>query len=345
MARMTYRWGKLSRLLKKEIWQPACLTDPSPRGRIYAVLRVISITVSGLFENKTASRAAALSFSSLLGLGPLVAIAVLVAGFVLDKNDPHVAVNTLHGVITFIAPSISEYEKFSDQGKAPPPPEAKSDVVSAAMLKINPAATATGPGPSATSAANPSASPAHAPPPGKVAVNEDLVQLINGFIAGSRSGTAGVVGALTLILIVLQLFTSIENAFNEIWGVRRGRSLVMRIVFYWTVLTLGAVLFFATVTALGAGTFINVFIEHLPLGSNLLDLLVALLPSLSIVVLILVLMLFYRFIPNTHVFWRAALIGAVVVAGLLVLNNYLAFFYFRRVLINKSLYGSLGILL
>jgi membrane protein len=55
-------------------------------------------------------------------------------------------------------------------------------------------------------------------------------------------------------------------------------------------------------------------------------------------------MLFYRFIPNTRVFWRAALTGAVVVAGLLVLNNYLAFFYFRRVLINKSLYGSLGIL-
>jgi membrane protein len=344
MARMTHRWRKLSRLLKKDIWQPSCLNDPSLRGRFYAVLRVISITVSGLFENKTASRAAALSFSSLLGLGPLVAIVVLVAGFVLDKNDPHVAVNALHRVITFIAPSISEYEKLSDQGKAPPLPEAKSDVVSAAMLKIHPAAADTSLNPAATPAPNPSAAPAHAPPPGKVAVNEDLVQLINGFIAGSHSGTAGVVGALTLIIIVLQLFTSIENAFNEIWGVRRGRSLLMRVVFYWTVLTLGAVLFFAAVAALGASAFLNVFIEHLPLGANLLGLLVALLPSLSVVVLILVLMLFYRFIPNTRVFWRAAFIGALVVAGLLVLNNYLAFFYFRRVLINKSLYGSLGIL-
>jgi membrane protein len=345
MARMTHRWGKLSQLLKKDIWQSSCLNDPSPRGRLYAVLRVISITVSGLFENKTASRAAALSFSSLLGLGPLVAIVVLVAGFMLDKDDPHIAVNTLHGVITFIAPSIAEYEKLSEQGKVPPLHEAKSDVVSAATLKIHPPTTATaGPGPSAPSKANPSVAPAHAPPPGEVAVNEDLVQLINGFIAGSRSGTAGVVGALTLIFIVLQLFTSIENAFNEIWGVRRGRSLLMRVVFYWTVLTLGAVLFFAAVAALGASAFLNVFIEHLPLGANLLGILVALMPSLSVVVLILVLMLFYRFIPNTRVFWRAALIGAVVVAGLLVLNNYLAFIYFRRVLISKSLYGSLGIL-
>ncbi|HXA14186.1 MAG TPA: YihY/virulence factor BrkB family protein [Opitutaceae bacterium] len=340
---MAQRWGKFSRLLKNEIWQPAHLADRSLRGRFYAVLRVISITGNGLSENRAASRAAALSFSSLLGLGPLVAIAVFVASFVLDKNDPNLAVNTLHGLITFVAPSISEYEKLSAQGKAPPMPEAKSDVVSAATLKIQPAAAA-GTGPAAAPAANRSTRHPRPPQAGKVAVNQDLVHLIDGFIAGSRSSTAGAVGVLTLTIIVLQLFTSIENSFNEIWGVRRGRSLLKRIVFYWIVTALGAVLFFAAVTALGSGTLINVFIEHLPLGANLLSLLIVLLPSFSIVVLILVLMLFYRFIPNTRVFWHAAFIGAFVVAVLLVLNNYLAFFYFRRVLINKSLYGSLGIL-
>jgi len=109
------------------------------------------------------------------------------------------------------------------------------------------------------------------------------------------------------------------------------------------VLILGAVLFFAAVTALGASALFNFFVEQLPLGAHLLGLLVALLPSLSIVVLVLVLMLFYRFIPNTRVYWHAAFAGSLVVAGLLMLNNYLAFLYFRRVLINKSLYGSLGI--
>jgi membrane protein len=338
MARMTHRWGNLSRLLKKDIWQPSRLNDPSPRGRIYAVLRVISITVSGLFENKAASRAAALSFSSLLGLGPLVAIAVLVAGFVLDKSDPYRAVNALHRVITFVAPSISEYEKLSDQGKSPPPPETKTDAAPATS-------TAANAGVNPPPASGPSQSPhRHRPPKGKGSVNDDLVQLIDGFIAGARHGTAGVVGGLTLALIVMGLFMSIEDAFNEIWGVRRGRSLLKRVAFYLTVLTLGAVLFFSAVTALGASAFFNFFVENLPLGAHLLGLLVALLPTLSKVILVLVLALFYRFIPNTRVYWRAAFIGAVVVAGLLVLNNYLAFIYFRRVLINKSLYGSLGIL-
>ncbi|HZP60282.1 MAG TPA: YihY/virulence factor BrkB family protein [Opitutaceae bacterium] len=329
MAETAQRWKKLARIFRKEIWQPAFLTDRSLRGRTYAALRVASITGNGLMENKAASRAAALSFSSLLGLGPLVAIAVLVAGFMLDKNDPNMAVNTLHRLLTFVAPSLSEYEKLSTEGKAPPLPAAQNDIVSAATLKTPPAA-----------APPPVGSPAASP----TAVNQDLVRLINGFIVGSRSGTAGVVGALTLILIVLQLFTSIENAFNEIWGVRRGRSWLMRIVFYWTVLTLGAVLFFAAVTALGAGTFVNVFMKHLPLGDQLLRVLGVMLPLFSVTVLILVLTLFYRFIPNTHVFWRAAFVGAFVVAALLVLNNYLAFFYFRRVVLSKSLYGSLGIL-
>jgi membrane protein len=342
MAQMAHRWGRFSRLLKKDIWQPSRLNDSSPRGRLYAVLRVVSLTVSGLFDNKAASRAAALSFSSLLGLGPLVAIAVLVAGFVLDKNDPYLAVNALHRLITFAAPSISEYEKFSNQGKTPPLPESKNDDTAVAPPASHTPANAGGnpsptPGPSRSSSL-------HRPPKGRGSVNDDLVQLIDGFIAGARHGTAGVIGGLTLALIVLGLFMSIEDAFNEIWGVRRGRSLFKRIVFYWTVLILGAVLFFVAATALGASALFNFFVEDLPLGAHLLGLVVALLPTLSKVVLVLVLALFYRFIPNTRVFWRAAFTGALVVAGLLMLNNYLAFIYFRRVLINKSLYGSLGIL-
>jgi membrane protein len=49
-------------------------------------------------------------------------------------------------------------------------------------------------------------------------------------------------------------------------------------------------------------------------------------------------------IPNTRVYWRAALVGALVVAALLMLNNFLAFLYLRRVIMEESLYGSLGIL-
>src|ERR1035438_9149338 len=67
---------RISLLWHKDIWQASLLSDRSPRGRFYALLRVVSISATSFFETKTLSRAADLSFSSMLGLGPLIAIAV-----------------------------------------------------------------------------------------------------------------------------------------------------------------------------------------------------------------------------------------------------------------------------
>lgn len=307
------QWKRLIDTYRTEIWHPRYLGDTSPRGRLYAVIRVISITITGLVETKSASRAAALSFSSLLGLGPLVAIAMLVAGFMLDKQDPNLAADTLTGVIEQIAPQIKQLKQSGHLAAS------QADTSGTIV------------------AASSSAS-------GETAPESELAHMIDGFIDGSRNGAVGAVGAITLIIIVLQLFTSIETSFNEIWGVRRGRSWIMRIVFYWTVLTLGSVLFFAAITGLSAGTFFNAFESRIPFGAELAEALRVLLPAGSLVMLVIMLTIFYRTIPNTRVWWRAAFIGALVVAVLIVLNNFLAFLYLKRVVLQKSLYGSLGIL-
>ena len=73
-------WQRAHKLCNRDIWRNQYLDDRSLRGRGYALLRIVSITVTGINETKSASRAASLSFSTLLGLGPLMAIAVLVAG-------------------------------------------------------------------------------------------------------------------------------------------------------------------------------------------------------------------------------------------------------------------------
>ena len=324
-AQSVKTWKKLTHLWQHEIWRLEYLGDRSVRGLCFSVLRVLSITFTGLRETKVASRAAALSFSSLLGLGPLVAIVMLVAGFVLNnQSDPDLAARKLDGLLHRFLPQLTEYDRIH-AAQAPSP---------AAAPNPSPAPVVS----NATSV--PSADDS--------ATISEMTKLIRSFIAGSRSGAVGIVGTLTLIVIVLQLFTSVENAFNEIWGVRRGRSLLMRVVFYWTVLTLGAVLFFAAVAGLSASALIRAVAGWLPHDSavvtSLVDFARLLLPLLSLIVLVGVLTLFYRFIPNTKVWWRGAIIGAVVVAALLVLNNYLAFLYVRRVALNASLYGPLSLL-
>ena len=316
---------RATHLFNKEIWRPEHLRDKSPRGLLYALLRVISITWTVFNETKAASRAAALSYSSLLGLGPLVAITMLVAGFVLDSKDPDLAVNTLNRMIKFVAPQVT----LTEQGHLPP--SAAHDVAT------KPADQGKQPGIGTKEKAQEDIDA----PKQVVQVNSDLVNLINDFIRGSKSGTASAVGVFSLVFIVLMLFTSVENAFNEIWGVRRGRSWLMRVVLYWTIVTLGALVFFASLTGLGASAFLKVFSDALPFGQ---DMMLWLVPVLSVAGLVGVLTLFYRFVPNTHVFWRAALIGAIVVTALIFANNMLAFTYVRRVVEVRSLYGSVALI-
>jgi len=294
---------QLARVWKKEIWSPTYLKDTSARGWLYACLRVVSITWTVFFETKVPSRAAALSFSSILSLGPLIAIAVLVGGFVLGKNDdPNLVANKVGALLEQVAPQLRSLQ-----------PEKTTADAKAAIAD---------------------------------AVNPQLVGMLNGFITSARSGYGGVFGALALIVIVLLMFKAIEDAFNDIWGIRLGRSLLMRIVFYWTILTLGAVVFFASVALAGAGAASIVFKEsfgNLPGREHLVSILTLSLPLFSLSLLIVILTLVYRVIPNTHVFWRAAFAGAFVVTALLMLNNFVAFFYVRRVVQTQNLYGQLAV--
>lgn len=349
MPRLADRWKRFVQLYQKEIWQTGQLNRLTPRGCLYAVLRVVSITWTVFSETKAASRAAALSFSSLLGLGPLVALTVLVAGFALDKKDPNLAANTLSRLINFVAPQVGQYGKLdaSRPHRHHPAPDASESAAAPS------GATQTPPAPSDSapaSAATPSSATdalSAAPPSGRpeMQLNPRLVRMVDNFINQGSSGRAGTVGFFSLVLIVLLLFKTVEDTFNEIWGVRSGRSVVMRIVYYWTILTLGAVLFFASITLLSAGAFLNVFNEavaQLPFSQQLKGALQWSVPAFSFLLVVVLLTIFYRVIPHTRVYWRAAFTGALVVASLLMLNNYLAFLYVRRVILTESLYGSLG---
>ena len=164
--------ARLAHLWQKEIWKASHLNDNSPRGWGYAALRVISITWTVFFETKVPARAAALSFSSLLGLGPLVAIAVLIGGFVLGSNsDPQLVANRLGEIIEKVVPQLKTLDSVNAQAQ-----------------------------------------------PADTAMTSQIVSLLNGFIANARSGSAGVLGALSLIFIVLLLFKNVEDAFNDIWA-------------------------------------------------------------------------------------------------------------------------------
>ncbi len=288
--------ARLERLFKTEIWKASRLREQSRQASVFRLLRIFSIALSGLKETNIGNRAAALCFSSLLGVGPLIAVAVTISGFVLERTDSDIAMRAVNQAITFVAPQITIPDE-SIEG------ESEQETLS---------------------------------------INPELAELIDEFIARAQSGTVGLAGMLLIVLVAIQLLTSVENAFNAVWGVKQGRSMIQRVVFYWTLISLGAVLGFAAL-GLFSLSFTDLM-QRLPLGEQLLAFMQWLTPLFSLLLLTLLLTGLYRFMPNTHVAWRPALFGAAFVALLLMANNALTFLYVQRVVTTYSIYGSVGIL-
>ncbi|MEM8868687.1 MAG: YihY/virulence factor BrkB family protein, partial [Verrucomicrobiota bacterium] len=179
------------------------------------------------------------------------------------------------------------------------------------------------------------------------------MELINNFSQAAQSGAVGAIGIITLLVIGLQVLSSIESSFNTLWGVDQGRKLGERIVVYWTFLSLGAVLGSIALTLKVLekvissmksfpvlGQFLG-FIEQSPFGAQLFIFASSL---LTFVMLSFLFAVFFRFIPNTRVEWKPAFTGAALVVILLNSYNTLSFLYVQRVVDTNSLYGSVGII-
>jgi membrane protein len=174
-------------------------------------------------------------------------------------------------------------------------------------------------------------------------LSPQLLELITNFSTVAKSGTVGVIGTLVLLFICLRVLTSIEGSFNTLWGVTKGRHFTERIVTYWTFVSLGAVLGSAVISLEFLQLFIRIA-ENLPFGFFIRQVIEFFLPLLTLAMIVLLLAAFLRFIPNTQVRWRPALLGAVVVVSLLQLYKTLSFLYVQQVVANNSLYGSVGII-
>lgn len=294
--------GKRKRLrtfLEREIWEYGVGGEPSLKGQWIAFLRILTVAWRGLAENRLFSRAAALSYSSLIALGPLVAIVVILSSS-LVRTD---AETQIKRALLFIAPSLQEMVTIEG--------EEASEMATALDTLI-------------------------------AQITDGAEQLL-GQINTAGSKAFGLMGGLILVWVVIQLLTSVETAMNQIWGVHQGRPWSRRIVFYWTFISLGALLGFGSTALLSASNLMSM-LDWMPFGSAMAQFLIRLSPLISFGMLVLLLTLFYQFFPNTSVGFKPAVIGSLLTATLLLINNYLSILYVHRVISIQSLYGSVGII-
>ena len=133
------------------------------------------------------------------------------------------------------------------------------------------------------------------------------------------------------------LFKSVEDTFNDIWGVTRGRSWFRRFVQYWTTISLGP-LILALIVGLVSSTFFQTgrqTLQTLPVVRQLI---------LPFAIVSASFALFYKLMPNTQVHWRAASIAGIVGGTLWLLLNILNAFQLSKVVSMSRIYGTLALI-
>ncbi len=329
MSRLSALFHKASRL-GDELWTDRLFLRSR---RTLLLMRVLTILWRGLVDNSIFSRAAALSYSSLLAMAPVLGVIVIFTGSFL-KADPEAQIKR---AIVFMAPSVAQYVRLD--GGAAEMAEPLVPVEQGAGEESDPAST-----PAIDAGTSLQAE--------EMADAFDMllsrmIDGVRGSVGGINKGgkgIAGTIGGILLIWIGISLLVAIENALNGIWGVKRGRAWGRRIVLYWAILSIGVLAGFVLIGLLSASTVVGM-LDTLPMGEHLARLLVFIGPLVSVLGLALLLTFFYQFFPNTRVRFLPALAGGFSAAILLVLNNFLSILYINNVIRIQSLYGSMGIVL
>lgn len=140
-------------------------------------------------------------------------------------------------------------------------------------------------------------------------------------------GNLGWWGFGAVLLIAFALFSTLERTVNRIWRVTRRRNIIVKFTMFYTLATLGPVLIlFSVAQPFVAGVTRTVSVPVLTTGLGLI--------------------LVNRYMPNTRVRWRPALIGGLVAAVAIEVSKLGFGYYATRFALRtyEGVYGSLAML-
>ena len=260
-----------------ELWQPHPDAPAPWRSFVFKQLRVIVLAIREFIEDRCFLRASALTFYSLLSIGPAVALAFGIAkGFGLQKQLESQVIQ-----------------------KVPAQEEVLGQILSYAKILLE--------------------------------------NTKGGIIAG--------VGVVLLLWSVVKLFNHIEEAFNDIWQIKRGRSLQRRFSNYLAFIVIAPflLLVYTSIPALVSsqietlGTRFSFFQKVSPVVFDI----VRLLPYMLIWG---VFTFIYILLPNTRVWFTAALVGGIIAGTIYIAVQWLYIHFQIGVARYNPIYGSLAAL-
>lgn len=296
-------------------------------------------------RNRCPVRASALSYTTLLALIPMLAVAISITTIFLKSEGEERIRYFIHRFVDNIVPTPTA-KKSNDAAPsttltnlsiALSDPAFDSTTFLAAFHDTDDPATN-----SVTDTNQVSSSAASAPGTGtdvKQNVSNQAAEYIYGFVNKTFSGTLGFTGMIVLMLTAILTLTRVEETFNDIWGVTRGREWWSRITNYFTIITLGPTLLIGAVGMASGPKFDKVrdVIGIVPFIEPLLS------TYLPLIVICFTFALLYKLVPNTKVDFSAALVGGTLAGVSWHIYKQLGFLIASSFANADKIYGGLAL--
>jgi membrane protein len=296
-------------------------------------------------RNRCPVRASALSYTTLLALIPMLAVAMGVASIVL-KNEGEARIR--HVIQSFVDNVIpTPGGKPGTPAAAPQTSTNISDALTAPQFDsstfqgVYHGANTLDSSILASSNSTPttlssSASAAEV----KQNVSKQASEVIYDFAQKSYSKTLGITGVIFLLLTAILTLTRVEETFNDMWGVTRGRDWWSRITNYFFTIIVGPVLLISAVGMANGQNFAKTrdVLEAIPFIQTIFS------TYLPVIIICFTFAMLYKLVPNTKVDFGAALVGGTLAGLAWNSYNHLGFLLISSVSSANAIYGGLAVI-
>ncbi len=174
--------------------------------------------------------------------------------------------------------------------------------------------------------------------PGQEEVAQQIIGFARSFLENSRGGLIAGIGIVALFWTVIKVLGNIESSFNDIWGIRAARTAGRKFGDYLSIMLICPILIImsSSVTVLVTSQ-ITLIVEKLAFLGPVGDAVLFFLRVLPYTVIWIVFTFVYKFMPNTRVQLKSALIAGII-AGTSFQVVQLTYIYFQ---VGAAKYGAI----
>ena len=176
---------------------------------------------------------------------------------------------------------------------------------------------------------------------GQEEVADFILKAAQSALETTSGGLIAGLGVLLLFWTIIKVLGNIENAFNSIWGVKKGRPMTRKITDYLSLILIGPFLFIVSnASTVLITSQIETFVQKISLLGAVGPLISKMLSLLPYGAMWILFIFVYIFMPNTKVWWKSGILAGIIAGTIFQLFQWTYIVFQIGVAKYSAIYGA-----